>query len=170
MSVGFYHCFFLLTLSCFCLSGLRTNYRKLRTRSSICGNSTPWSTPSSTTGRVSVAFRSPVQLLWQWRVNCTASLCFSPLQTRTVWEHGSIRQKFGHVGELWGQHGLVPGAVPAGRGGGQDGAAASGAGSQWLLHLRRAAGRLHPLAGSCEGRQTAARRKTIYCIKYGLGS
>lgn len=93
---------------------------------------------------------------------------FSPWWSRTVWEHGSICQKFSHVGKLWGQHGPVPGSVPAGRGGGQDGAAASGAGSQRLLHLRGAAGRLHPLAGSCEGRQTAARWKTRHYIKDSL--
>lgn len=81
---------------------------------------------------------------------------FPSFKTRAVWEHGSICQKYGHVGKLWGQHGPVPGFIPAGRGGGQDGAAASGAGSQWLLHLWGAAGWLYPPTRCYAGKLTAA--------------
>lgn len=91
----------------------------------------------------------------KWIINLLHfKMCFLP-NTRAVWEHSGICQKHGHAGKLRGQHSPVPGPVPAGRGGGQDGATASGAGSQRFLHFCRAAGRLHPLAGCCAGKLTA---------------
>lgn len=73
-----------------------------------------------------------------------------------MWEHCGICKKHGHVGKLWGQHSSVPGSVPVGRVRGQDGAAASGAGSQRLLHLWGIAGWLHSPFGGCSGKFAAA--------------
>lgn len=73
-----------------------------------------------------------------------------------MWKHCRICKKHGHVGKLWGQHSPVPGSVPVGRVRGQDGAAASGAGGQRLLHLWGIAGWLHSPFGGCSGKFAAA--------------
>lgn len=78
-----------------------------------------------------------------------------PPPCRPLHQHGRVRQERGHAGQLRGQHGAVPGAVSAGRSGGQDGAAAPGSGLQRLLRVCRAAGRLHPAAGRRASKRTA---------------
>lgn len=69
---------------------------------------------------------------------------FTPLWPllRAFCEHGAVRQVSSHAREQRGPHGSVQGSVAAGRGGGEDRPAASGAGQRRLLPFLRVTGRL----------------------------